>query len=110
MKQASISFLLILFIQFGCGTSSGRTGMSIESIRIELDQRACVIRMDDLAFELETMLYYEECTIDNIDSVLSEMPESLRTCPGSGLNYVIIHPSDWEISCPSAHGSSSLIF
>ncbi len=110
MKQASVSFLLILFIQFGCGTTSGSTGMSIESIRMELDRRACIIRLDDLAFELETMLYYEEFTIDEIDSVLAEMPDSLRTCPGSGLDYVITHPSDWEISCPSGHGSSCLIF
>jgi hypothetical protein len=110
MKQASVLSLLILCIQFGCGTTSGSTGMSIESIRIELDRRACTIRMDDLAFELETILYYEECTINDIDSVLAKMPDSLRTCPGSGLNYVIIHPSDWEISCPSGHGSSRIIF
>ena len=110
MREILVLLLLVPFMLTGCGTTSSSSGMTIESIRIELDQRACTIRMDDLAFEIETMLYYEECTIDEIDSVLMEMPESLRTCPGSGLNYVISHPVDWEISCPSGHGSTSLVF
>ena len=91
-----------------CGTTSG-TGRSIGDIRAELDRRACQIRMDDLAFELETGVYHERYDACSLDSVIAALPDSLACCPGTLSRYRVVDDDGLRIVYPLGHGSVPLI-
>jgi hypothetical protein len=98
----------VLLLAASCGTTSG-TGHSIGDIRAELDRGACQIRMDDLAFELETGVYHGWYDASSLDSVIAAMPDSIVCCPGTLTRYRIVDDEGPVIVCPLGHGSAPLI-
>jgi hypothetical protein len=109
MTRGFLPFLTIAVIMAnGCGTSSGNQRLSIGDIRSELDRRGCLIRMDDLAFELETGIYHERYTVAALNSVIASLPDSIGCCPGTASTYAIDGSDPPEIVCPLGHGSVQL--
>jgi hypothetical protein len=92
-----------------CAATSGSERLSIGDIRSELDRRGCIIRMDDLAFELETGIYHGRYTLEEADSVISSMPDSLVCCPGTSSRYIIETSGEPVLVCPLGHGTVHLI-
>lgn len=107
MLYPALFFSLALLC--GCGTSSNSRSGSISDIRSELDRRGCVIRMGDLAFDLETMVYYHKIEICHLDSVVTALPDSIATCPTTSSRYLIERTDQSQIVCPEGHGRIALI-
>lgn len=106
MKYFTV-LVLTLVILSGCTRDSHRImdQDEMDRIRIELGVRACMTRIDSLAFEIEGILYHESLTGEN--RPLEELlPDSLPLCPVSGLEYIIDETeSKIIITCPAGHGS-----
>ena len=109
MIRRLLPALLLAAVLTGCGTASRSGGTSIQDIRSELDRRACIIGMDDLAFELETIIYYGDFEVADLDSILSTMPEHISCCPGTAQRYEIDRSDGLKLFCPLGHGTVPLI-
>ena len=107
MKSLTVIILILSFLS-ACTTRESTQLIDQEEmdrIRAELNIRACLTRIDSLAFEIDGILYYAAIAEDN--RPLAELlPEELPACPVSGMEYIISENElEITITCPSGHGS-----
>jgi hypothetical protein len=99
---------VILVFASGCARETGRgllEEQELERIREDLARQACISRMDSLCFEIDGILYRAQLE-DYEGPVDSLLPDSLPSCPLTGLTYIITEEgSHIRVSCPSGHGS-----
>ncbi|MCK5117404.1 MAG: hypothetical protein KAR44_12450 [Candidatus Aegiribacteria sp.] len=108
MKRFAFVILLISFLSASCTTRESTQLIDIDSIREELNNQACITRIDSLAFEIDGILYYAAIAEDN-RPLAALLPEELPVCPSSGLQYIISETeADITITCPSGHGSMNV--
>ena len=110
MKSFTV-VILILSLLSACTTRESTRLIDQEEmdrISVELNTRACLARIDSLAFEIDGILYHAAITEDN-RPIAELLPDSLPVCPVSGLEYIIFQTeSEITITCPSGHGSMNV--
>ncbi len=110
MKRFAVIILILSFLT-ACTTRESTRLIDqeeIDRIREELNARACMTRIDSLAFEIGGILYHAAIAEDN-RPLVELLPEELPVCPESGLEYIISETEvEITVTCPSGHGSMNV--
>lgn len=110
MKRVFVSAAagIIAFLVSSCGEQTHVLDeATVDRLRLLFEQRQCEFRMDDLAFEISMLNPYLLPDSLPPDVIPAEIPDSLGTCPASGLAYQVHFDVEGiTITCPSGHGST----
>ncbi len=108
----SFSFLLAVVLTACCARNTSRELLAeedIDRIRTDLAAEACRTRIDSLCFEIDGIIY-EASLDDGIADISGLLPDTLPVCPLTGLEYIVTETSsDLTVTCPSGHGSQTVL-